>query len=153
MATEEEKNKKEGTTAPGADSTSENQISEQLGVEGTEEKDLLQLVLESNQAVIDSNNAVIAAIEAFNENAKDVVSDILVAAKGGKSEIANKPKAIEVSINKKATYVVAKGKKFHSSVSGSIVKEGTVLNGLETERLKSLIAQGIAVEKTEDLED
>lgn len=146
MATKDVNKEKEDTTAPGAVSASENPNTDQQ----VEDKDMLQLVLESNQAVIESNNAVLSAIESFNENAKDVVAVILASAKGGGIEKSEKTKVVEISINKKATYVVAKGKKFQSSVTGEIITEGTELNGLETERLKSLVAQGIAVEKSED---
>jgi len=151
MATEELKNGKEDNAALGAAISS---VNLEIHQNTTKEKVMLQLILDSNQAVIDSNNAVLESIQLFNENAKGVVEDILKAAKSdARVEKAEKLKPVEVSINKKATYVVAKGKKFQSSVSGSIVEEGTELNGLETERLKSLITQGIAVEKVEDLDE
>lgn len=111
-------------------------------------------VLESNQAVIDSNNAVLEAIAQFNENAEKVVKDIISEAKAvgnpEKEQTATTTPAVEVKINKKAKYVVAKGRAFHSSVSGGQVGEGVDVSGLEPDRLKALIAQGIAVEDTED---
>lgn len=111
-------------------------------------------VLESNQKVLDSNNAVLEAIGQFNENAENVVKNIIVEAKavGSTSDQQTAPvqSTVEVKINKKAKYVVAKGKSFHSSVSNSLVGEGVDVSGLESERLKVLIANGIAVEESED---
>lgn len=111
-------------------------------------------VLESNQKVIDSNNAVLEAIAQFNENAEKVVKGIISEAKAvgssAKDQTATLTPAVDVKINKKAKYVVAKGKAFHSSVSGGLVGEGVDVSGLEPDRLKSLIAQGIAVEDSED---
>ncbi|TDQ79581.1 hypothetical protein [Sphingobacterium yanglingense] len=166
MAAGEVKTKKEDTTAQGAGSTSVDEIiqtsktdaptideSIKSDVDTSNEAPQWALdLIESNNAVIESNNAVVLAVESFNENASRVVREVLEEARlVGSTKPVNtaKPKA-EITINKKATYVVAKGKKFQSSVSGNIVEEGTELNGLETERLRSLIAQGIAVEKSED---
>jgi len=163
MATKDVNKEKEDTTAQGADSAStvdqaKDSSKELVEQENDSSKELNALieshkeVIESNNAVIESNNEVIAAVASFRENASRVVKEIMQEAQSnGTSELKNvaKPSA-EISINKKATYVVAKGKKFQSSVSGEMITEGTELNGFETERLKSLIAQGIAVEKSED---
>ena len=97
-------------------------------------------------------NAVLTAIGEFNENAANVVKDILAEAKGNPNNEPQKPKQSNtpsIKINKKAKYVVAQGKSFHSSVSGSLVKEGTDISGLENDRLEKLIVLGIAVEKSD----
>ncbi|MGA6117430.1 hypothetical protein [Sphingobacterium anhuiense] len=108
-------------------------------------------VLQSNQAVVDSNNAVLEAIIAFNNNAETVVKGIVAEAKNAGTETVKpvKKDVVEVKVNKKAQYVVAEGRKFHSAVSDTIVTSGTDVTGLETARLESLIAQGIVVEKSE----
>lgn len=67
-----------------------------------------------------------------------------------KEQTATPSPITDVKINKKAKYVVAKGRAFHSSVSGGLVGEGVDVSGLEPDRLKTLIAQGIAVEESED---
>lgn len=97
---------------------------------------------------------VLDAIAQFNANAETVVKDIIAEAKAEGS--AQKPQekvattVVDVKINKKAKYVVAKGKAFHSTLSNGLVGEGTDVSGLEPDRLKALIAQGIAVEVSED---
>lgn len=159
MANEAKENKKVETPAPGAEVSSDNGNKPETP-ENTESKTDQDLGGSGEVApqwaidLKDTCNQVLAAIDRFNENASRVVKDIIDEAKdngskGSKSITTSNPSPA-VKINKKAKYVVAKGKAFHSSVSGAIVKEGTDITGLETERLEKLIAHGIAVEKSEE---
>lgn len=141
--------------------------------------DGIATMIESNAKVLESNAEILNAITAFNENASTVVKQIMEEAKGSGGEAqafdvdaltssfeAVVKKALApsiqggfngkqaekpfVQIKKKAKYVVAKGQKFYSTGSETMVEEGTDVTGLEPERLASLIAQGIAVEKPEE---
>lgn len=155
MANEAKETKKVETPVPGAEVSTDN------GAATEDFDNLNQEHSEVNtekapQWAIDLKetcDAVLTAIGQFNENAANVVKDIIAEAKGEANTPSEKPKvqsSASVKINKKAKYVVANGKSFYSSVSGSVVVEGTDITGLETERLEKLLALGIAVEKSEE---
>lgn len=120
----------------------------------TETGDLPEWVsklLASNQAVIESNQTVIQKIDEFNEGASDVVREIVeTATASGEGKLETKkpeqPKS-EVKVNKKAKYVVRKGKRFASKENPAIIYgEGDDVTGLATKRLQTLLERGIIEE-------
>ncbi|PPK98979.1 hypothetical protein [Parapedobacter indicus] len=109
-----------------------------------EDPEWVNQIIESNQRVIDSNNEVIEAIKSFNDNAKDVVRDILHSANG---KVETEEKKPEVVLNRKAKYVVASGKRFADKESGGIIREaGFDVSSFSPERLRNLLSQGIIEE-------
>lgn len=107
-------------------------------------------LMESNQAVIDSNNEVIESIGEFKEGATDLVEEIFKAYEGGTSEPKmEKLKSVKqpVKVNAKAKYVVCEGKRFADKDNPSFIYEaGHNVSKLATERLQSLLEQGIIEE-------
>lgn len=164
MAKKDEVKEKVVTPAQGAEGTTENQEAKGTGSTETdvttETIDIVEEVapewavklLESNQAVIDSNNVVVEAVSDFKENASNVVRDILEtansASKGekiaAKVEQSKKPK---VEVNKESKYVVREGKRFADKDDPSFIYEaGYNVSSLATERLQALLEQGIIEE-------
>lgn len=154
MSKQEDKTKdKEVTTAPGADSSSEKTegTATEKATETSNDSEApawVEEVQASNQAVLDSNKAVLTAISDFNQNASTVVRDIMKEAYKAGSSASNEAekKAPEVKVNKKAKYEVAKGKRFQSSVTGSMVEAGSDVSDLSADMLQSLLSQGIIKE-------
>ncbi len=162
MAEKEDKKEKVVTPAQGAEGTTENQGTKETesteAVETTETSDIVEEVvpewaaklLESNQAVIESNEKVIASIEKFKEGAVDLVEDIVKLHQEGNSDaIVSLPKTAKSSakVKPKAKYVVSKGKKFaDKDVPSFIYQEGYNVSKLASERLQSLLDQGIIEE-------
>lgn len=95
-------------------------------------------LLESNQAVIDSNNELIESIE-----------DLKSFSKGEKSELSRESVGAnpDVKLNKKAKYVVREGKKFVDIDNPSIsYAGGDDVSKLKDDRLLNLLSQGIIEE-------
>ncbi len=91
-------------------------------------------ILESNQRVIDSNNGVIEAVKAFGEPKSFLQA----------KEPEKKP---EVVVNRKAKYVVGKGKKFADKEAGGVIREaGYEVSKFSPERLENLLSQGLIEE-------
>lgn len=107
-------------------------------------------LLEANQAVIESNNEVIASIGEFKEGATDLVEDIVkLHQEGNPDAIVSLPKTAKYSVKVKpeTKYVVCKGKKFADKDDPSFIYEaGHNVSKLATERLQTLLEQGIIEE-------
>lgn len=166
MDTKEVKDKKVETPAQGAEGTTETKGTEvsELTITGdtietgiiTEEEEVTPewavKLLESNQAVIDSNKEMIEAIGQFNEGASNVVMEIMATANASSSNqtVEIKKEAVQVKVNPKAKYVVCEGKKFADKDDPSFIYEpGYNVSKLGTDRLQNLLSQGI-IQEAED---
>lgn len=146
MAEKTDKKEQEVTTAQGADSASVNETEQS---KDNVQTGSLQAEIEAPEWAVrleSKLDQVLEAIGQFNENAEHVVKDIIAEAKSVTPAKVENKEIPAVKINKKAKYVVAKGQKFQSAVSGSMITEGTDVTGFESERLQKLLAQGIVVE-------
>lgn len=93
----------------------------------------MKSILDSNAAVIESNEEVLAELRSLNL--------------GGKSEAVKEKPAKELKVNLKAKYVVSEGKSFRDSKDFS--KEftaGQEVSHLDEDRLKNLLIQGLIEE-------
>lgn len=107
--------------------------------------DWVQAILDSNAALMASNEAVIAGLESFKEHAADFVEEIAEKASAGSGSEPSKPKqAKEVQVDITAEYVVAEGKSFRdkNNISKEF-KSGESVSGLDEDRLKNLLNQGL----------
>lgn len=148
MENQDPKNtKKEETPAQGAASTSNDSKEVTDTTVVAEKPEWVNELLESNKATQESNQAVIDAIGEFKESAGDVVKDIFSKAKQASattnsSVVPQVPVPVEVELNPKAKYVVAKGQSFGDRADLSIVyNAGDSVDHLEPEVLKSLLSR------------
>ncbi|SMC53201.1 hypothetical protein [Pedobacter nyackensis] len=148
------------TPAPGAEGAAENATGQEnqpaaavIETPATllvaETPDWVQTIIDSNQTVLDSNNKVLAGLESFKEHATSFVEDIIekstARAEGG-PVMTGKP-AKEKEVDLFASYVVAEGKSFRDSKDFSKVYEsGDPIEGLNEDRLKNLLNQGLIEE-------
>jgi len=112
-------------------------------------------LLASNQAVIDSNNAVVEAVKVFEDKASDIVNEVIATAKNSAANpnVSQSAPVVKLpEIDSDATYIVAKGKTFEDKENpGRYFSAGDDVTDLDNERLKNLLSQGIIVvaEETE----
>lgn len=93
----------------------------------------VKTILDSNAAVIESNQKVIDAFESLGVLAGEFAGEI--------------PAKTEKEVNLTATYVVAEGKSFRDSKDfDKVFSEGDSVGGLDEDRLKHLLNQGIIEE-------
>jgi len=108
----------------------------------------VQIVLDSNQALIDSNNLVLASLDAFKENSAEFVSQLVK--EFGKPEITTNSGELKVSvqlIDEDEDYEVAPGKSFRDPLDFTKeYTEGDDVTHLGVIKLQSLLNAGLIVE-------
>lgn len=107
----------------------------------------VQTILDSNQALIDSNNLVIASLDAFKENSADFVGQLVK--EFGKSETTTSGELkVEVAIiDEDEDYEVAPGKSFRDPLDFTKeYAEGDDVTHLGVIKLQALLNSGLIVE-------
>lgn len=106
-------------------------------------------VIESNNALAASNEAVVAAVEQFKDKATDLIREVIDEAKNGQSATSTEVKTRKAlpEVDADATYVVKAGRKFQDKDSHMMYHEGEDVSHFDIPRLQSLLEQGIIEEK------
>ncbi|MXV16835.1 hypothetical protein [Hufsiella ginkgonis] len=117
----------------------------------SETPDWVDQILQSNQAVVDSNEKVIAAIESFKEHSGEFIHELVKeftnSAKAGSGDIAQETiKRTELEVKARAKYVVSDGKGFVDKEKDRQFNSGDHVTGLNSDRLKILLNQGVIQE-------
>lgn len=108
----------------------------------------VQIVLHSNQALIDSNNLVLVSLDAFKENSAEFVSQLVKEfAKPETTTTSGELKVIVQLIDEDEDYEVAPGKSFRDPVDFTKeYTEGDDVTHLGVIKLQSLLNAGLIVE-------
>lgn len=126
-------------------------VEEPKQIEGTlqesETPEWVQTIIDSNQALIDSNNLVIASLDAFKENSADFVGQ-LVKEFAKPSEAGEKASEAKVQlIDEDEDYEVAPGKSFRDPLDFTKeYTEGDDVTHLGVIKLQSLLNANLIVE-------
>lgn len=130
-----------------------NAVNEKAADDNTDvvESDLATRIIESNNAVIASNDAVIEAIESFKEAAGDVAAQIVKRVQEAASgQVITKHRELP-TIKPGTKYVVASGKRFQDKDNPDwVYQPGDDVTKIGNDRLVKLISQGIVIEAGDD---